>query len=76
MLPVILADGSVQPVLTDSVTTASEMCHAVCKAVNMKEQFGFAINISVAGKVRLCAFDIKTVMRLCSFLFDFSEYSV
>lgn len=51
MLPVMLADGRSVTVQSDSATTASEICAQICNCISLKDQFGFAIYISIDDKV-------------------------
>lgn len=51
MLPVSLPNGRSVSIECDSAMTASEMCHKISTAVNLRDQFGFAIYIVIMDKV-------------------------
>ena len=51
MLPVQLADENSITVEADSSLTAAEVCRHVATAIVLRDQFGFAIYISIYDKV-------------------------
>jgi len=59
MLPVSLPDGRIQTVEADSAMTASEMCHKISALLGLKDQFGFAIYISIMDKVSYVNYYVK-----------------
>ncbi|ESO08895.1 hypothetical protein HELRODRAFT_190655 [Helobdella robusta] len=66
MLPVSLVDGMTLSIKSDSAMTASEMCHKISLAINLKDQFGFAVYISVEGKVSSLGNGLDHVMDAIS----------
>ncbi|XP_034557691.1 myosin VIIAa [Notolabrus celidotus] len=51
MLPVTFMDGTTKTLLTDSATTAKELCSALSDKVNLKDRFGFSLYIALFDKV-------------------------
>ncbi|XP_070399828.1 myosin VIIAa [Nothobranchius furzeri] len=51
MLPVTFMDGTTKTLLTDSATTARELCSALSDKVNLKDRFGFSLYIALFDKV-------------------------
>ncbi|XP_076002110.1 unconventional myosin-VIIa-like [Genypterus blacodes] len=51
MLPVTFMDGTTKTLLTDSATTASELCNALSDKVNLRDRFGFSLYIALFDKV-------------------------
>lgn len=52
MLPVTFMDGTTKTLLTDSATTAKELCNALADKVSLKDRFGFSLYIALFDKVR------------------------
>lgn len=53
MLPVTFMDGTTKTLLTDSATTAKELCNALADKTSLKDRFGFSLYIALFDKVRL-----------------------
>ncbi|CAJ0957193.1 unnamed protein product [Ranitomeya imitator] len=51
MLPVTFMDGTTKTLLTDSATTAKELCNSLADKVNLKDRFGFSLYIALFDKV-------------------------
>ncbi|MBN3313878.1 MYO7A protein, partial [Atractosteus spatula] len=51
MLPVTFMDGTTKTLLTDSATTAKELCNALADKINLKDRFGFSLYIALFDKV-------------------------
>jgi len=52
MLPVQLADDRTVTIEADSSLTAAEACRHIAKDIALRDQFGFAVYISIYDKVR------------------------
>ena len=59
MLPVTFMDGTTKTLLTDSATTAKELCNSLADKISLKDRFGFSLYIALFDKVYL---------KLCSWL--------
>ncbi|KAM8903825.1 myosin VIIAa isoform 5-T9 [Spinachia spinachia] len=51
MLPVTFMDGTTKTLLTDSATTAKELCNALSDKINLRDRFGFSLYIALFDKV-------------------------
>lgn len=51
MLPVTFMDGTTKTLLTDSATTALELCSSLSDKVNLRDRFGFSLYIALFDKV-------------------------
>lgn len=51
MLPVTFMDGSTKTLLTDSATTAAELCNALADKIGLRDSFGFSLYIALFDKV-------------------------
>uniref|UniRef100_A0A667XP48 Myosin VIIAa n=1 Tax=Myripristis murdjan TaxID=586833 RepID=A0A667XP48_9TELE len=51
MLPVTFMDGTTKTLLTDSATTARELCNALSDKINLRDRFGFSLYIALFDKV-------------------------
>uniref|UniRef100_A0AC11ECH6 Myosin VIIA n=1 Tax=Ovis aries TaxID=9940 RepID=A0AC11ECH6_SHEEP len=51
MLPVTFMDGTTKTLLTDSATTAKELCNALADKISLKDRFGFSLYIALFDKV-------------------------
>ncbi|KAK2848266.1 hypothetical protein Q7C36_009948 [Tachysurus vachellii] len=51
MLPVTFMDGTTKTLLTDSATTAKELCNALADKINLRDRFGFSLYIALFDKV-------------------------
>uniref|UniRef100_A0A8C4EBN6 Myosin VIIAa n=1 Tax=Dicentrarchus labrax TaxID=13489 RepID=A0A8C4EBN6_DICLA len=51
MLPVTFMDGTTKTLLTDSATTAKELCSALSDKINLRDRFGFSLYIALFDKV-------------------------
>ncbi|XP_008842433.1 unconventional myosin-VIIa [Nannospalax galili] len=51
MLPVTFMDGTTKTLLTDSATTAKELCKALADKISLKDRFGFSLYIALFDKV-------------------------
>ncbi|XP_076969613.1 unconventional myosin-VIIa isoform X3 [Tamandua tetradactyla] len=51
MLPVTFMDGTTKTLLTDSATTAKELCRALADKISLKDRFGFSLYIALFDKV-------------------------
>lgn len=52
MLPVTFMDGTTKTLLTDSATTAKELCNALADKISLRDRFGFSLYIALFDKVR------------------------
>ncbi|XP_054224839.1 unconventional myosin-VIIa isoform X13 [Homo sapiens] len=52
MLPVTFMDGTTKTLLTDSATTAKELCNALADKISLKDRFGFSLYIALFDKQR------------------------
>ncbi|KAG5269103.1 hypothetical protein AALO_G00198310 [Alosa alosa] len=52
MLPVTFMDGTTKTLLTDSATTARELCNALSDKINLRDRFGFSLYIALFDKRR------------------------
>ncbi|CAB1316642.1 unnamed protein product [Coregonus sp. 'balchen'] len=50
MLPVTFMDGTTKTLLTDSATTASELCNALADKISLQDRFGFSLYIALFDK--------------------------
>ncbi|XP_072308569.1 unconventional myosin-VIIa-like isoform X2 [Eucyclogobius newberryi] len=51
MLPVTFMDGTTKTLLTDSATTARELCNSLSDKINLRDRFGFSLYIALFDKV-------------------------
>ncbi|KAM6970400.1 unconventional myosin-VIIa [Aplochiton taeniatus] len=51
MLPVTFMDGTTKTLLTDSATTAAELCNALADKIGLQDRFGFSLYIALFDKV-------------------------
>uniref|UniRef100_A0A3Q3MGT9 Myosin VIIAa n=1 Tax=Mastacembelus armatus TaxID=205130 RepID=A0A3Q3MGT9_9TELE len=51
MLPVTFMDGTTKTLLTDSATTAMELCNSLSDKINLQDRFGFSLYIALFDKV-------------------------
>ncbi|XP_056138881.1 unconventional myosin-VIIa-like [Lampris incognitus] len=51
MLPVTFMDGTTKTLLTDSATTARELCNALSDKISLRDRFGFSLYIALFDKV-------------------------
>ncbi|KAJ7319927.1 hypothetical protein JRQ81_019438 [Phrynocephalus forsythii] len=51
MLPITFMDGTTKTLLTDSATTARELCNSLADKINLKDFFGFSLYIALFDKV-------------------------
>ncbi|XP_030918158.1 unconventional myosin-VIIa isoform X1 [Geospiza fortis] len=51
MLPVTFMDGTTKTLLTDSATTAKELCNSLSDKISLKDRFGFSLYIALFDKV-------------------------
>lgn len=51
LLDVILNDKSVRTIQVDSATTSVEICQQIAVSINLKDQFGFSLFITLYDKV-------------------------
>ncbi|XP_036379710.1 unconventional myosin-VIIa-like [Megalops cyprinoides] len=51
MLPVTFMDGTTKTLLTDSATTARELCNALADKISLRDRFGFSLYIALFDKV-------------------------
>ncbi|XP_072551430.1 myosin VIIAa isoform X1 [Salminus brasiliensis] len=51
MLPVTFMDGTTKTLLTDSATTAKELCNALSDKITLRDRFGFSLYIALFDKV-------------------------
>ncbi|KAM6438328.1 unconventional myosin-VIIa [Rhynochetos jubatus] len=51
MLPVTFMDGTTKTLLTDSATTAKELCNSLADKISLKDRFGFSLYIALFDKV-------------------------
>uniref|UniRef100_A0A8D1ZXQ9 Myosin VIIA n=1 Tax=Sus scrofa TaxID=9823 RepID=A0A8D1ZXQ9_PIG len=51
MLPVTFMDGTTKTLLTDSATTARELCNALADKISLKDRFGFSLYVALFDKV-------------------------
>lgn len=65
MLPVTFMDGTTKTLLTDSATTAKELCSALSDKVNLRDRFGFSLYIALFDKVRT---HVRTTIVTVQFL--------
>lgn len=61
MLPVTFMDGTTKTLLTDSATTAKELCSALSEKINLQDRFGFSLYIALFDKV-----DTDTQVCICT----------
>ncbi|KAI2653336.1 Unconventional myosin-VIIa [Labeo rohita] len=50
MLPVTFMDGTTKTLLTDSATTAMELCNALSDKISLQDRFGFSLYIALFDK--------------------------
>uniref|UniRef100_A0A8C8C4Q3 Myosin VIIAb n=1 Tax=Oncorhynchus tshawytscha TaxID=74940 RepID=A0A8C8C4Q3_ONCTS len=51
MLPVTFMDGTTKTLLTDSATTANELCNSLADKISLQDRFGFSLFIALFDKV-------------------------
>uniref|UniRef100_A0A6I8PI47 Myosin VIIA n=1 Tax=Ornithorhynchus anatinus TaxID=9258 RepID=A0A6I8PI47_ORNAN len=51
LLPVTFMDGTTKTLLTDSATTAKELCSSLADKISLKDSFGFSLYIALFDKV-------------------------
>ncbi|XP_069496098.1 unconventional myosin-VIIa isoform X2 [Ambystoma mexicanum] len=51
MLPVTFMDGTTKTLLTDSATTAKELCNSLADKISLVDRFGFSLYIALFDKV-------------------------
>ncbi|XP_061537094.1 unconventional myosin-VIIa-like isoform X7 [Phycodurus eques] len=51
MLPVTFMDGTTKTLLTDSATTAKELCNTLADKISLHDRFGFSLYIALFDKV-------------------------
>ncbi|XP_026865148.2 myosin VIIAa [Electrophorus electricus] len=51
MLPVTFMDGTTKTLLTDSATTARELCNTLADKISLRDRFGFSLYIALFDKV-------------------------
>uniref|UniRef100_A0A8C6XBM7 Myosin VIIA n=1 Tax=Naja naja TaxID=35670 RepID=A0A8C6XBM7_NAJNA len=51
MLPVTFMDGTTKTLLTDSATTAKELCSSLADKISLRDHFGFSLYIALFDKV-------------------------
>lgn len=51
MLPVTFMDGTTKTLLTDSATTARELCNALADKISLNDRFGFSLYVALFDKV-------------------------
>ncbi|XP_078514637.1 unconventional myosin-VIIa [Lissotriton helveticus] len=51
MLPVTFMDGTTKTLLTDSATTAKELCNSLADKISLLDRFGFSLYIALFDKV-------------------------
>ncbi|XP_069060011.1 unconventional myosin-VIIa [Pleurodeles waltl] len=51
MLPVTFMDGTTKTLLTDSATTAKELCNSLADKISLMDRFGFSLYIALFDKV-------------------------
>ncbi|XP_061734495.1 unconventional myosin-VIIa-like isoform X4 [Nerophis ophidion] len=51
MLPVTFMDGTTKTLLTDSATTAKELCNTLADKISLQDRFGFSLYIALFDKV-------------------------
>lgn len=66
MLPVTFMDGTTKTLLTDSATTAKELCNALADKISLKDRFGFSLYIALFDKVCLAQPSAATCWLRCS----------
>lgn len=66
MLPVTFMDGTTKTLLTDSATTAKELCNALADKISLKDRFGFSLYIALFDKVRPALLSAATYWPPCT----------
>lgn len=64
MLPVTFMDGTTKTLLTDSATTAMELCNALSDKISLQDRFGFSLYIALFDKVHTRTTKISLVQLL------------
>lgn len=68
MLPVTFMDGTTKTLLTDSATTAKELCSALSDKINLRDRFGFSLYIALFDKVgtHTASYELQGMILLSS----------